>query len=308
MECIHGIAGGPAVHPALSTFSTSIHPGEQPCQCPAGTMRMLCAVNGGCSLYASGEKLPLIGPRMAFLTGPLSYRLTEAEPGLTLASVDLVLKPDGCFQWGCREMESAYGHLSSMVRPSGRCEAFYDSGATVTAALQNLQSLSVSDSPQRETQLTLTACFLLAAASTLLRDESMGLRPYTRPVRAALAYIHENYMRNITTTDVAAAAGVHVGHLHRIFPAETGRRIGEYLTDLRMDKAKSLLMRTDLPSSRVATLSGVSSLPYFSRLFKQKTGMTPLEFRRSYAVTSLTREDMLTNYDDLPPSVEKESR
>ena len=108
--------------------------------------------------------------------------------------------------------------------------------------------------------------------------------------------------------DVAAAAGVHVGHLHRIFPAETGRRIGEYLTDLRMDKAKSLLMRTDLPSSRVATLSGVSSLPYFSRLFKQKTGMTPLEFRRSYAVTSLTREDMLTNYDDLPPSVEKESR
>lgn len=98
MERIHGNAGVSAVHPALSSFSTSIHPGDQPCQCAAGTMRMLCAVNGGCSLYASGEKLPLIGPRMAFLTGPLSYRLTEAEPGLTLASVDLVLKPGGCFQ------------------------------------------------------------------------------------------------------------------------------------------------------------------------------------------------------------------
>ena len=141
MERIHGNAGVSAVHPALSSFSTSIHPGDQPCQCAAGTMRMLCAVNGGCSLYASGEKLPLIGPRMAFLTGPLSYRLTEAEPGLTLASVDLVLKPGGCFQWGCREMESAYGHLSSMVRPSGRCEAFYDSGATVTAALREAGAL-----------------------------------------------------------------------------------------------------------------------------------------------------------------------
>ena len=67
-----------------------------------------------------------------------------------------------------------------------------------------------------------------------------------------------------------------------------------------MDNAKSLLMRTDLPSSRVAALSGVNSLPYFSRLFKQKTGMTPLEFRRSYAVTK-TRGDMATNYNDLPP-------
>lgn len=62
MERIHGNAGVSAVHPALSSFSTSIHPGDQPCQCAAGTMRMLCAVNGGCSLYASGEKLPLIGP------------------------------------------------------------------------------------------------------------------------------------------------------------------------------------------------------------------------------------------------------
>ena len=54
--------------------------------------------------------------------------------------------------------------------------------------------------------------------------------------------------------------------------------------------------------------SGFNSKSVFNTAFKQKTGMTPLEFRRSYAVTSLTREDMLTNYDDLPPSVEKESR
>ncbi|MFR5855467.1 MAG: helix-turn-helix domain-containing protein [Lachnospiraceae bacterium] len=267
---------------------------------------MLYAVNGGCSLYASGRKFPLIGPRMAFLTGPFSYQLTEASPGLTLSSVDLVLKPGECFHWGCREMENAYQQLSSLILPSGRCEAFCDSGATVTAALQNLLSFSVSDSPQREAQLTLAACFLLAATAALLREESSGLRPCTKPVRAALAYIHENYMRNITTRDVAAAAGVHVGHLHRIFPAETGQRIGEYLTNLRVDKAKSLLMRTDLPSSRVAALSGVNSLPYFSRLFKQKTGMTPLEFRRSYAVTK-TRGTWPRITMICPPSAEKES-
>ena len=82
MERIHGNAGVSAVHPALSSFSTSIHPGDQPCQCAAGTMRMLYAVNGGCSLYASGRKFPLIGPRMAFLTGPLSYQLTEVSPAV----------------------------------------------------------------------------------------------------------------------------------------------------------------------------------------------------------------------------------
>ena len=135
MERIHGNAGVSAVHPALSSFSTSIHPGDQPCQCAAGTMRMLYAVNGGCSLYASGRKFPLIGPRMAFLTGPLSYQLTEVSPGLTLSSVDLVLKPGECFHWGCREMENAYQQLSSLILPSGRCESFCDSGATVTATV-----------------------------------------------------------------------------------------------------------------------------------------------------------------------------
>jgi two-component system response regulator YesN len=92
-------------------------------------------------------------------------------------------------------------------------------------------------------------------------------------------------MFSISTEDIARAAGVHVGHLHRIFPAETGMRIGEYLTHLRVEKAKSLLMHTDIPSSSIATRIGISSQQYFCRMFKKETGMSPQEYRKSYALT-----------------------
>lgn len=78
-----------------------------------------------------------------------------------------------------------------------------------------------------------------------------------------------------------------MGHLHRIFPEETGMRIGEYLTHLRIEKAKSLLMHTDIPNSSIATRIGISSQQYFCRMFKKETGLSPQEYRKSYALTCL---------------------
>ena len=104
-------------------------------------------------------------------------------------------------------------------------------------------------------------------------------------MRKALDYIEANYMVSISTEDIARAAGVHVGHLHRIFPEETGMTIGEYLTHLRIEKAKSLLMHTDIPNASIAARTGISSQQYFCRLFKKETGMSPQEYRKSYALT-----------------------
>ena len=92
-------------------------------------------------------------------------------------------------------------------------------------------------------------------------------------------------LTGISTEDIARAAGVHVGHLHRIFPEEIGMTIGEYLTHLRIEKAKTLLMHTDIPNASIAARTGISSQQYFCRLFKKETGMSPQEYRKSYALT-----------------------
>lgn len=92
-------------------------------------------------------------------------------------------------------------------------------------------------------------------------------------------------MFDITTEDIARAAGVHVGHLHRLFAEQTGSHPGQYLNSLRMEKARFLLARTDLSMLSISKLCGIATQQYFSRCFKRCSGVTPQEYRRTYAVT-----------------------
>ena len=167
------------------------------------------------------------------------------------------------------------------------CVEFEDSRTVVLSSLKNMLSFSSFPPDQRDLQITLTLCAILGGISAALDAENSRDRNYSPRIRKALEYIEENYMFGISTEDIADVAGVHVGHLHRIFPEETGMRIGEYLTHLRIEKAKSLLMHTDIPTSSIATRIGISSQQYFCRMFKKETGLSPQEYRKSYALTCL---------------------
>lgn len=162
---------------------------------------------------------------------------------------------------------------------------FCDNFAFVISTLQNIHTFSLYEHSVCGMQVTLTLSFLLAAISTSKWEDNIPPNHDNKHVRTALQYIHENCMCNITTADIADAAGIQIGHLHRIFPAETGYRPGEYLTNLRISKAKSLLMRTDISNTSIAYRVGISTLQYFSRLFKQQVGVTPQALRKSYNLT-----------------------
>ena len=55
----------------------------------------------------------------------------------------------------------------------------------------------------------------------------------------------------------------------------------QYVRALRLERAKQLLSSTELNATRVAELSGFNSSQYFSRVFRNKLGVTPLEFRNA---------------------------
>ena len=67
--------------------------------------------------------------------------------------------------------------------------------------------------------------------------------------------------------------------LHHFF-AGNGRHVTEYLTNLRMNKAKELLRTTQMRSSDVAYAVGYNDPHYFSYLFKKHTGVTPRDYRK----------------------------
>ena len=281
-EMTYGI---PQRIPSLVSLSTIAMATGFQYECPSGMFSLLCAMTGSCTLIAADREIRLVGSRMAFLAGNIRYQMKDASPDLSVSRLDFSTGSGGICSYGLAQLERTFPRVRSLLENHGACVEFEDSGTVVLSSLRNLLSFASFPPEQRDLQTVLTLCAILGGISASMDGENARRRCYSPRIRKALDYIDDNYMFSIATEDVARVAGVHVGHLHRIFPEETGMRIGEYLTRLRIERAKTLLMHTDIPSSSIATRIGISSQQYFCRLFKKETGLSPQEYRKSYALT-----------------------
>lgn len=99
-------------------------------------------------------------------------------------------------------------------------------------------------------------------------------------VAAALKFLHDHAGEPITVDDVVAAVHLSRRTLELRFRRQLGRTIHEELERLRLQRAERLLLESDFPVPYVAEASGYRSGNYFARVFRQKWGMTPHQFRR----------------------------
>jgi len=99
-----------------------------------------------------------------------------------------------------------------------------------------------------------------------------------RIVETALIYLQDNYMKEISLDSCADHAGMNPVVLSRSIKQVTGKNFIDYLTELRMDKARELLWETDLKINDVALRVGYQH-SYFNRIFKKQEGITPGEYR-----------------------------
>lgn len=86
--------------------------------------------------------------------------------------------------------------------------------------------------------------------------------------------------RPVSVADLAADAGLSPFHFARAFKHSTGMSPYRYVTERRLERAKSLLLDADLPISRVALESGFTSQQHFTGLFRRWVGTPPATFRR----------------------------
>lgn len=112
-----------------------------------------------------------------------------------------------------------------------------------------------------------------------LRDNGSARR-YGKLLHDAVAYIDEHFAdEDISLNTVAAVANISPNHFSSIFSQEMGITFIEYLIGKRMERAKELLMTTDLRSSEIAYRVGYKDPHYFSYTFKKTQGMTTREYR-----------------------------
>jgi two-component system response regulator YesN len=122
------------------------------------------------------------------------------------------------------------------------------------------------------------ACRILKGM-VLLRDTVSGHR-YSDIIENAQEYILKNYMsENISLNAVAVSVNLSPSYFSSIFSQEVGQTFVEYLTGIRMEKAKELLMCSSKKTSEIGYEVGYKDSHYFSYIFKKTQKCTPKEYR-----------------------------
>lgn len=112
-----------------------------------------------------------------------------------------------------------------------------------------------------------------------VRDTISGRR-YSNIIEIAKDQIRKTYMSDeISLNTIAAEVGMSPSYFSSIFSKEMGKTFVEYLTEIRMDRAKELLMCSSMKTSEIGCEVGYKDPHYFSYIFKKTQNCTPKEFR-----------------------------
>ncbi len=113
--------------------------------------------------------------------------------------------------------------------------------------------------------------------------------PTLRFVKQAVEYVFNKFQEDISLEDISKYVGVSKYHFAREFHKATGHTFVDFLNGVRCDHAKQLLKTTKKGISNICLECGFSSSSYFSRIFRDYTGMTPLKYR--YAVSNKYKKE-----------------
>lgn len=149
----------------------------------------------------------------------------------------------------------------------------------INGRIGNLQELFGRVGTIEETADSMKKCLLEAIR---MRNQNADRR-YTLLIDQAKNYILDNYAQeSISLQTAAASVNLSPSHFSTVFRQETGETFIEFLTGVRMEKAKELLICTSMKTADVGSEVGYRDPHYFSYLFKKTTGISPKDYRSQH--------------------------
>ncbi|MEM9735290.1 MAG: GlxA family transcriptional regulator [Pseudomonadota bacterium] len=118
--------------------------------------------------------------------------------------------------------------------------------------------------------------------------EPVGALP-PEALRTAIQFMEQHLEEVLPIPEIATAAGLSQRHLARLFHLHVGKSLARYYTDIRLDRARGLVTQTEMAIHEIALACGFASAEHFSRVYRQRFGLTarrdrvegrvPFEFR-----------------------------
>ena len=149
---------------------------------------------------------------------------------------------------------------------------------------RQLAACFISSSPIEELTVKINGLFfeILYRCLRLSKGaaEESGDKPVNRIARDAYEYINEHYTEPCSLSRIADALNVSPNYLHTVFVRHVGLTPLEYLTQKRVDRAKKLIMAGEQTMLEIALELGFCSQSHFNKVFKERVGVTPVEYRK----------------------------
>ncbi|MBP1995154.1 helix-turn-helix domain-containing protein [Paenibacillus eucommiae] len=109
-------------------------------------------------------------------------------------------------------------------------------------------------------------------------------------VTQAIRLLEVEFSRNISLTSIADQLQLSPSYFSRIFKEYTGQSFSEYVTALRIEHGKKLLVDSDMRIMDIGERIGYHKTNYFSKVFKESTGLTPGEYRKMHGIQQTPSE------------------
>ena len=180
--------------------------------------------------------------------------------------------------------------LLSMLEASGKLKETFCASSIAVSQLSSKQATWVaegfkelsaipSNAKYREEKLLLAALMML-----LMLAEGTGAESKTEAdsFQTVIAYVNRHITDELSIDSISEACYINKYYLCRMFKRKIGITVMEYILQTRLAMAKELLKKERMSVTRVSILAGFSSPSYFSRIFKEKTGCSPINYKKKF--------------------------
>ena len=101
-------------------------------------------------------------------------------------------------------------------------------------------------------------------------------------IEKSIAFIKENYKKNISVSDVSDYLNIDRSHFFKIFKKDMMISPQDFIINYKIKQSCDLLRKSSYSISEISSLVGFSSPSYFSRIFKKNMNMTPIEYKNLF--------------------------
>lgn len=165
--------------------------------------------------------------------------------------------------------------------PAVNYKASSEEVSTINSSIHKFIKFYSENTP--ESRLLCSAVFLeiIVTVSKIAKSQLSGNKENVKNyyIKKINYIIERDYREKLTEETVAKEVGISPVYLSSIYKEVTGTTFSKYLQTIRMQKAGELLLNSNIPTSKIATLSGYSDESYFRKKFKNYYGMTVKEYR-----------------------------